>query len=441
MFKKVPGLLFCLLICGQQGFGLVGLARTPAKAPVRTSLSPAGTRLAESEDDKAALSGSFEELQQNGEKALSQNNYGQAEKYYLAALKSLEAAKSVSSDLRYATVYKSLSSFYEIRNQPAKSELFQEKELRARERCLGSEHPQVLSSVARLCRLYLQHGNQTKADRLSALLLNYASKVQKEETQIDLHFSELDKYFAKHASYKDPYAKLKLARESSDKARADEHLELAASLDSIATVYKERKKYPFAEQVYKKSLELREKTLAPGHLAIAFANENLGNLYAEQGKTQLAKPYFEASLEITRKTLDFKRPEVYQRLDGLAHSYISLGQLKEAETLYKQALTLIKDSCGTGNKDYVSASLSLASLYTKQGRASEAEPLLKAALRVSEGLNGPQSASLVPLLDKYAETLGSCGKTGDAAKMKQRADRIRGSSSACLDQSTDKSDF
>lgn len=399
------------------------------------SLSPVWASASES------LSSSFETYRDNGEKFFAQNNYGQAEKNFLAALKLAETEKFPAGDPRWASAYKNLAALYDVRSNFAKSELYLEKELRAREKALGSENPQVIAAVGKLCRFYLAHNNQAKADRLSGLLLNYADRIVKEEQQLDAHFAELQKFFKTHTEYVEADKKLILAKESAQKIRADDHLELAASLDAIATVYKERSKYTLAEQMYKRALDLREKTLAPGHQALAFGYDNLANLYTVQGKTEMAQPLFQKSLEITSKTLDFKRPEAYSRLDSLARNYISLGQNKEAETLYKQALTLIKDNCGTRHKDYGSASAALAALYLKQGRSAEAEPLLKSALSISESINGPQSSMLIPLLDAYADALDRSSKSSEATKIRHRANTIRGNASACNTTTQSATDF
>lgn len=376
-----------------------------------------------------SLSG-FESFRDSGEKAFAQNNYGLAEKNFLSALKAAELADFPAKDPRWAQLYKNLASLYEVRSQFAKSEMYLEKELRAKEKSLGSENPQVLALVAKLCRSYLNHNNQAKGERLSGLLMNYAGRIQKEEELVDKNFDDLHKFFAAHSEFLDVGKKLKSVRESADRVRADDHLELAANLDSIASIYKEKGKFALAEQIYKRSLELREKTLAPGHQALAFAHENLGNLYSQQGKTQFAQAAYEQSMEITRKSLDFKRPEVYTRLDNLARSYVSLGQYQQAESLYKQALALIKENCGQTHKDYGAASQALASLYIRQAQYAKAEPLLKSALKISESLNGPQSASLLSILEAYAEALERNGHHSESAKLRQRANLIRGNASA-----------
>lgn len=392
-------------------------------------------------EQELSQSAAFDSSRAAGEKAFAQNCYAQAEKNFIAALKSAESAAFPPSDPRWAMVYKDLAALYEVRSQFPKCEFYLERELRSLEKSLGSENPQVISAVGKLCRFYLQHNNQAKADRLSGLLSGYGERLQKKEQQIEGHFGELQKFFSAHSEYAEALKKLKSARESAEKVRADDHLELAASLDSIASIYKEQNKFAQAEAMYKRSLELREKTLAPGHQALAFACENLGNLYAAQGKQEQAQSYFEKSLEITKKSLDFKRPELFSRLDNLARTCINLGKISEAETLYKQALSIFKETNGARSKDYGAASSSLASIYIKRGHFSEAEPLLKNAISISESINGPQSAALIPLLDSYAEALEKSSKGSEAAKVRQRANSIKGKSSACADRGSAVAEF
>ena len=389
----------------------------------------------------ALATNSFESFRSEGEKALSQNNYGVAERSFQAALKICETEKAPPSDHRWAQTYKNLAQLYEIRGQAPKAEYYLEKELRATEKARGAEDPQVISLVGKLTRFYVAHGNTAKSERLTGLLLSYGERIMRKEKELDSHFSELNKFFATHSEYAQSVKKLKELKDSAEKIRADDHLELAASLDSIGALYKEKNKYELAESCYKRAIDLREKALTPGHMALAFGYEHLASLYMASGKNEMAQPLLKQSLDITSKNMDFKRPEVFTRVDSLAKTYISLGQLGEAETLYKQALSLIKENCGPNHKDIGSASSSLASLYLRQARYSEAAPLLKSALSISEGQYGPQSAQLIPLLDAYADALEKGSKTGEAAKIRQRANSIKGNASACNTTATSSANF
>ncbi len=65
-------------------------------------------------------------------------------------------------------------------------------------------------------------------------------------------------------------------------------------------------------------------------------------------------------------------------------------------------------------------------MLAKQGRYAEAAPLLSQAVKVSETMNGPQHASLSPILDSYADILEKTNHKTEAAKLKARAKAIRG---------------
>ncbi len=372
---------------------------------------------------------SYDELTRTGELAFSRNNYGQAEKCFLGALK--EAERFGPSDIRVAVACKNLASYYEVRGIFARSEPYLERELRVREKVLGGEHLQVIQCVGKVIRFYLGRDNKQKAERLTTLLVAYADKVIKEQQSLDSHFTDLSKFYSRHAEYGEVQKQLTKVRELASKVRADDHLELAAMLDGIATMYKEKSRFPVAEQMYKKALVLREKSLAPDHQALAISYEHLASLYQAQGRIDLAQPLFRQSLDVTSKSLELKRPEAYQRVEALAKSYLESGQTDQAELLYKQALTLLKENTPSRTRDIASASMSLGSLYNKQGRYSEAGSLFKTALSLTENLNGPQSAALIPILDSYAEALEKCNGASEAAKIRSRANSIKGAATAC----------
>ena len=70
--------------------------------------------------------------------------------------------------------------------------------------------------------------------------------------------------------------------------------------------------------------------------------------------------------------------------------------------------------------------IALSALLTKQGRYQEAAPLLAQALKTSESMQGPQNASLTPIIDAYADVLDKTNHHSEANKLKSRAKAIRG---------------
>lgn len=380
----------------------------------------------------------YDTFRRAGEEALSNNNYGTAERNFLSAIK--EAEKFGEKDVRLATSLKDLAGVYKIRGQFAKSEPLLERELRVREKALGAEHPDVVANVARMVAFYLQQNKVEKAERLTAMLVTFADRKLKEQNVLRDHLRHLNTYFEKHPGYKDSGNLLKQLESTTGKTVANQDMEFATSLDTVAALYKGRNKYALSEQLYKKALELRVRNLPPGHLALALSYDNLGGLYALQGQNALAEENFKSALQVTEKTFDPTRPEVYGRLDSLAKAHANLGELSQAEALYKRALSLMKKGPSASGPIAGDCSLSLALLYIKQAKYGDAAPLLKKALEVAEYVNGPQHAHVATILDHYAAALQNSNKTSDAAKLRERARSIRGL--AALDQvSSKETDF
>jgi tetratricopeptide (TPR) repeat protein len=365
----------------------------------------------------------WQHLESDGDGALAVNNYGLAEHNYLAALK--EAEKPGGGDLHLANTLHALGGLYSIRGQFNRAEPYLERELRAREKALGSENPEVVACVGKLAQFYLNHGSAAKGDRLATLLVGFAERKVKEQQSIKDNFAKLGQFYGKNRDYAEARAMLQRLQENTEKTTANQDLELATTLDSLGHLYQDKERFELAEKMYRNALAFREKTLPPGHLALALSYENLASLYTAQGKTRQAEPLFKQALEVTEKTLQPERPEVYNRLDELARTYISTGQSAEAEALYRRALTILQKN-RAGSADTGKASLALAQLYIKEGRYGQAEPLVKRALVISESVNGPQHVALTPILDTYAEVLEKVNKSGEAARMRGRARAIRG---------------
>ena len=58
---------------------------------------------------------------------------------------------------------------------------------------------------------------------------------------------------------------------------------LAATLNNLASLYKEEARYADTEPLYKRALAIREKALGPDHPDVAQSLNNLADLYSAQG--------------------------------------------------------------------------------------------------------------------------------------------------------------
>ena len=84
----------------------------------------------------------------------------------------------------------------------------------------------------------------------------------------------------------------KLAKESLTMTKekfGEDHQKAAASLDTLAMIYKTQGKYGEAENLYKEALAIREKTLGSNHSDLVHELQNMIELYKAMGKDDEAK--------------------------------------------------------------------------------------------------------------------------------------------------------
>jgi tetratricopeptide (TPR) repeat protein len=69
-----------------------------------------------------------------------------------------------------------------------------------------------------------------------------------------------------------------------EKAFGPDHPEVAYSLNSLAGLYQDQRRYADAEALYKRALAIREKAVGPQHPEFAASLNDLADLYKDQGR-------------------------------------------------------------------------------------------------------------------------------------------------------------
>jgi tetratricopeptide (TPR) repeat protein len=362
----------------------------------------------------------WEKCSQKGEGAFKSGNFGEAEKQLNLALK--EAQKTTPPDKRLALSYHNLGVLYAARAQAAKAEPMFEKAVRELGKLQGPENPDVLINLARLGQFYVLQDKSTKADALCSKLVPLVDKKLKLDERVNEGLKQLHAFYSSDRQFGAALEALKKAQEATNQVFANQHLELAMSLDNFAAAYKIRKKYPPSEQLFKRALEIREKSLAADHMAVAVSYGNLASVYYVQGKYSEAAPLFTRAIDILEK----RNVSDAKAVSELAGCYEGEGKCQQAENLYLKALSNLEKTARPGNPEIGRACNALAMFYRKQGKFAQAEPLLKRSLSIAEGMNGPQHSALVPLLENYADVLRKNNKAPQADQLIARAKAIRG---------------
>jgi len=207
---------------------------------------------------------------------------------------------------------------------------------------------------------------------------------------------------------------LKQSLEVTKKRFAEEHPNVAASLNNLALLYASQGRYSEAEPLYIQALALRRQLLGEEHPNVAASLNNLGYVYDSQGRYSEAEPLYIQALALLRQLLGEEHPDIAQSLNNLGYLYDSQGRYSEAEPLYIQALALRRQLLGDEHPNVALNLNNLAYFYDSQGRYSEAEPLYIQALALWRKLLGEEHPLVATSLNNLAGLYRDQGRYNDA---------------------------
>ncbi len=222
----------------------------------------------------------------------------------------------------------------------SEAETFYVKSLAIREQQLGTEHPDVATSLNTLAKLLRVLERYTEAE--------------------PLHLRSL------------------AIRE---KELGTEHPDVATSCDDLAGLLSSQRRYDEAELLYLRALDIREKQLGTNHPHVAFVLNNLASLYGSQRRFDEAKLHYDRALVISKDFYGENAFEVAEILYNLATLHYCQEDYSKAEPLFLSSLNISEQRFGETHPHVAITVHTLANFYCSQRRYVEAEPLYLRALK------------------------------------------------------------
>jgi CHAT domain-containing protein len=210
-------------------------------------------------------------------------------------------------------------------------------------------------------------------------------------------------------------------REIRERILGADHLEVADSLNVLATLHLHRGEYAKAEPLFQRSLAIYEKALGPDHPDVASSFNDLAVLSHYKGEYAKAEPLFKQSLAIMEKALGPEHSRVASPLNNLATLYGDRGNYAKAEPLHLRALAIWEKALGPDHPDVAFALNNLAGLYLEQGDYVRVEPLYQRALTIREKALGPDHPDVATTLSNLASLRRSLGDYVGAEPLNKRA--------------------
>jgi tetratricopeptide (TPR) repeat protein len=115
-----------------------------------------------------------------------------------------------------------------------------------------------------------------------------------------------------------------------EKILGPSHLEVAYSLNNLASLYTAKDNYDKAEPLYQRVLAIKEKALGSDHPGVAVSLHQLASLYKAKGDYGKAELFYQRTLAIYEKVLGPDRSDVARLLNDLALLYRAKDDIAQA---------------------------------------------------------------------------------------------------------------
>ncbi|AUI69936.1 tetratricopeptide repeat protein [Beggiatoa leptomitoformis] len=299
-----------------------------------------------------------------GEHALNTANYQQAVDNFLEASELFKGIKG--QEQSYTSCLVNAANALDNLGNYTKAETLLNKAIPIQKKILGSEHPDMATSLGILAIIYQAQGD-------------YAKSIEFNEKALTI--------FEKHFG--------------------SQHPDTAGSLNNLATIYQAQGDYAKAIEFNEKALAIFEKHFGSQHPDVASSFNNLATIYSDQGDYAKATEFHEKALAIREKLFGSQHPDVASSLNNLATIYQAQGDYAKANEFYDKALAIWRNKFGNEHVAIATGLNNLAESYRKQGKHAEAKQLHQQALAIREGKLGFEHPKTTQSLINLAETIST----------------------------------
>ena len=201
-------------------------------------------------------------------------------------------------------------------------------------------------------------------------------------------------------------------------------LQLASSLGNLAQLKYQQKDHLRAEELFRRSLELREQSLGSDHPSVLTSINNLAALYVSRGALDEAEPLLKRAMGASAKRVESAQTDLGVNLNNLARLYFKRGDYRQAEPLLLQLLTL-KRPYGPEHPEVATVLVSLAKVRHALGKPDQAERLWRRVLIVRERQLPASDPAVLQAMDGLSDSLAAMGKHAGALDLRERALKAR----------------
>jgi serine/threonine protein kinase/tetratricopeptide (TPR) repeat protein len=253
-----------------------------------------------------------------------------------------------SNDPEVATSLNALGNLY---RKQARFELAEKTITRAlaiRKAVFGQQHPAYAESLNHLAEVEYIMGRPDEAEihyRQAISIFQRGAEENPASLANSLH--HLGWLLGNQGQFDEAETVLLQALDLRQKVLGADHYNVAETMALLAEFYRNSGRYEEAENLMLSALEIEQKVLDPGHTLIAESLFSLGVLFRIEGKLNDAEDYLRRARASFEASLGPEHANVARVLGELAMTVVLLERWKEAELIYRRQLQVYEHNFGT----------------------------------------------------------------------------------------------
>ena len=250
---------------------------------------------------------------------------------------------------------------------------YSERALAARERVLGDDSPETLSTRNQLGNIYRAAGDLGRAIPL--------------------------------------YERTVAARE---RVLGADHPDTLSTRNYLANAYRDSGRVDRSIPLYERTLADRERVLGPDHPETLISRNNLASGYRDAGDLGRSIALFEATRSEAERVLGQDHPRTLLFRNNLATAYEAAGDLTRALPLYERTLAERENLLGASHPDTLTTRNNLAGALQDTGGLPRALELYERTLADSERVLGHEHPRTLLVRSNLADAMAQAGDRGAA---------------------------
>ena len=260
-----------------------------------------------------------------------------------------------------------------------------------RERVLGAEHLDTLTSMNNLASTYADQKRWNEAEELFVRVVETSLRVLGEEHPFTLtSMANLASSYADQGRGSEAEKLFVRVMETKSRVLGEEHPSMLTTMDNLASTYRAEGRWENVEELFVRVIETKSRVLGEEHPDTLSSMAKLALTYWNLGLGNKAEELFVRVIETSSRVLGEEHPDTLTSMNNLASTYVDQERWNEAEELFVRAVETSLRVLGEEHPFTLTSMANLASTCMHQARWNEAEELFVRVMEMRSKVLGEE---------------------------------------------------